>query len=246
MLLRTPARAYLTVLLLLVLSACFGNAERRALRPYANATLLAGVGLGDIRLGETTLGGLTQNIGVGTVSIVFSDDTWIELSFLNREFTFEFLVTGQCQRDTGVPYERLPLRNDIKRFLRDYPSCKELPLTRLTITARAKDASGTFYQGSTEQGTKLWSSLTDVELPIDEGLVVDLMLAAEVVGWMDQLESVSFAPRLNYYLGCEAAVIITSASIDPRDSDFQANLDAAQEYEHEIVVRRLSIFQPAP
>jgi hypothetical protein len=45
----------------ILLSACAAK-DSKALAPYANATLTAGVGLGDIKLGEATLGSVVDFI----------------------------------------------------------------------------------------------------------------------------------------------------------------------------------------
>jgi hypothetical protein len=144
---------------LLLMNGCSGksSSELKALAPYAKATLTAGTGLGEIQLGKTTLGWFVENIGSGVVSIIASDESAIQLTFLNGEASFLFIVSGVCQNETGVPGKRLDLNQDIKAFLLRYPGCNDLPLSSLSLATGQSNKTDTFFKGSTDRGVQLWT-----------------------------------------------------------------------------------------
>ncbi len=152
--------ALISCSLLWVAAGCSSSPDAKALSPYATATLTAGSGLGDLRLGTTTLGTLVNTIGSGAVTAVASDESAVELTFLGGQMSFMFVVAGECQTQTGGPGARLPVTQDMKAFLSRYPSCGSLPLSSLSIGA-GPDEGDTFYKGATEQGVKLWASVVD-------------------------------------------------------------------------------------
>jgi hypothetical protein len=145
------------------MAGCSGksSSELKALNPYATATLTPGSGLGDLQLGKTTLGWFVKNIGSGIVSIIASDESAIELTFLNGEASFLFIVSGACQNETGAPGKRLDLNQDIKAFLSRYPGCNDLPLSSLSLATRQSSKADTFFKGSTDRGVRLWSPKSD-------------------------------------------------------------------------------------
>jgi hypothetical protein len=137
-------------------------AEQKALKPYLNATLSAGKGLGGLKLGQTTLAWLVRTLGTGLVGVAVTDDeVMLELMFLNQQVSFGFLLHGECQRQTGVPMQRLDVNQDLGRFLTRYPACADLPLSSISLDA-GKVARDAFYQGTTDQGVKLGSPFMEV------------------------------------------------------------------------------------
>lgn len=143
--------------------ACGGQAaaERKALSRYARATLTPGVGLGDLQLGKTTLGWVTHNIGSGMPFVQAGDDTAIELEFLDGELGLLFLVTGECQKETGVPQTRLELGRTLNKFLARFPSCGKLVLTSLSVASRQRRPEQQFFRGQTNQGVRLGMPLLE-------------------------------------------------------------------------------------
>ncbi len=134
--------------------------ERHALASYATATLTPGIGLGNLELGQTTLGWVVRRIGNGTPYVVVSDDTAIELVYLNGELSLLFLVTGDCQSQTGGPGARLNIGRDLKPFLTRHPGCHEIKLISLSLFTGTRRKEDRFYQGSTSRGVQLWMPIT--------------------------------------------------------------------------------------
>ncbi len=179
---------YVVLLLAILLSACAAK-DSKALAPYSSATLTAGVGLGDIKLGEATLGWVVDRFGPGQVAVGVSDvDVWIELGFMMGEVRFIFGVSGQCYQDTDSPMTRLPVKPNIKALLQKYPSCRHLPLTEIYLTAKDTDPGKTFYKGSTHQGIRLWQHFVDIDVSPDTGIWVQLMSARQKLGYLDTVE----------------------------------------------------------
>lgn len=239
-------KAFYIIFSLILLTSCFDRPgqQAQALKPYTQAMLIPGVGLADLRLGESTLAWMLESFGTGLWSILYADDTTtMEFSFQRGELKLSFLITGQCQVDTGTPYELLQLKRGINVFLQRYPSCNELTLTQLQILARSSNPRESFFKGMTSQGISLWTSLAEIDLPLHEGIEVGLMLASETATMLDMLDYVSLAPGLNLYLGPKAQKLLS----DPQGAYLETpqkpeELSATHSYD--LVVRRLSIFQP--
>jgi hypothetical protein len=152
--------ALISCSLLSFAAGCSSSSDAKALSPYASATLTAGSGLGDLRLGTTTLSTLVNTVGSGAVTAVASDESAVELTFLGGQMSFMFVVAGDCQTQTGGPGARLPVTQDMKAFLSQYPACGNLPLSSISVGA-GPDEDDTFYQGATDQGIKLWANVVD-------------------------------------------------------------------------------------
>jgi len=149
---------------LLIISGCSGNSssELKALSPYAKSSLTAGSGLGNIQLGKATLGWLVSNIGSGHAISITGDESAIELTYLDGQASFMFIVAGHCQYDTGGPGARIDIGKDIKAFLSRYPSCDDLRLSSISVATVLNTQAETFYKGSTDRGVSLWSPKSDL------------------------------------------------------------------------------------
>lgn len=128
-----------------LLAAC-GHSPDPRLAPLAHATLEAGGGLGDLRLGETTLGQFFDRFGAGLTMFVASD----EIAFL-----FQF---GSARlSDEEVMAVRRATRN-MGEYLTNYPQRRELPLSSITVRID-EDEESTFYKGKLAQGVALFDPL---------------------------------------------------------------------------------------
>lgn len=217
-----------------------------ALAAYASATLTAGIGLGDLKLGETTLGSIVDKFGPGQVAVGYGDDIWIELGFMLGEVRFMFAVTGQCYQDTGRGMKRLEVKPNITTLLKQHPSCKHLPLTEIYLTARNTDPTKTFYKGRTDQGLRLWQRFSDIEPSPATGILVDLTSAKKKLGYLDtieQLESITVHPGVNlYYQGPTAYEIQSGQALSQeRLKELERNRNFSLE---DMVVRQFRIYRP--
>ena len=138
---------------LALLAAC-GPKPNPRLAPLAHARLEAGVGLGDLRLGKTTLGEFVDRFGTGFVSFVASDDAGLELIFEEAEIAFLFQFESMRWDDEeGRAIRRAS--GDLKGYLAAYPHRRGLPLTSITVRID-DDRESTFYQGKLAEGVALF------------------------------------------------------------------------------------------
>lgn len=224
----------------LFITAC-SPSERKTLQPYANATLTAGVGLGNLELGKTTLGWVVETIGANRIAVLVGDEVGLELSYLQNEFSLLFIVSGTCQSDTGASMKRLEIRNGIKTFLSDYPSCNDLTLSSLSIGVSSSEKN-TFFKGATDKGVKLWSPLSSV---LQHGSPLD-RAGQFVAGETDSLERVEFSDGIYfYYFAGEQPTAREILSGQPLSPERQAELKAsAEEAAKNLSVQRMTIFIP--
>lgn len=231
----------------LLMTGCSGksSSELKALNPYAQATLTPGTGLGDLQLGKTTLGWFVQNIGSGTISVIAGDETAIELSFLNGEVSFLFVISSSCQNETDAPGKRLDLGQDIKSFLSRYPGCNDLPLSSLSVATQQSSQADTFFKGSTDRGVRLWSPKSDA---YQHG--AELNHAGQLVAGEDQqrenLGRLEFPVGIYLYYsegeGATPEEVQSGAPLSPeRIREIEAS---AREAAKNAVIKRMTIFMP--
>jgi hypothetical protein len=126
------------------------------LTPYATATLTAGVGLGDLRLGRTTLGSVVGRLGVEKVTPLAGEQVGLELFYEHEQLALLFVIESGCmdKLETGLR----PAAADMNAFLARNPCVRESTLSSLSICG-GTSADDSFYKGATEAGTKLWDPL---------------------------------------------------------------------------------------
>jgi hypothetical protein len=139
------------ILLLPGLAGCARH--NSALEPYATATLTAGVGLGDLQLGQTTLGSVVQRFGVESVTQVSSEEVGLELLYEHGQLALLFLVDPDCLATLGGAGLR-PAALDMAAFLEHNPCMREVRLSSLSVR-EGSDAESSFFQGATDAGVKL-------------------------------------------------------------------------------------------
>jgi hypothetical protein len=146
---------------LLLLAACGAGTDAR-LAPLARATLSVGedgVALGNLRLGETTLGECVDRFGSGRTDLVVSDETGLELVFEDGELALLFLYEVNPRSDEECTALRAATR-DLPAFLAKYPERRDLRLASVTVAAdESRDA--TFFQGALALGVRLLDPLQE-------------------------------------------------------------------------------------
>ncbi len=147
--------------LLLGLAGCAQH--NSALEPYAKATLTAGVGLGDFRLGQTTLGSVVQRFGVESVTQLASDEVGLELFYEHGQLALLFLIDPDCMR--SLPNGLRPAVADMAAFLERNPCLREARLSSLSVR-EGSDAQSSFFQGASDAGVKLWGGRAE---PLEHG-----------------------------------------------------------------------------
>ena len=141
------------VLALAALAGC--GVHNEALEPYAKATLQPGVGLGDLKLEQTTLGSVVARFGVETVTQIASDEIGLELLYERGQLALLFLIDPECL--AKLPGRSLrPAAAGLAEFLQQHPCLAAQRLSSLSIR-EGEDAESSFYQGATDKGVKLWA-----------------------------------------------------------------------------------------
>ena len=152
--------ALIVLLCALGLSLIVGcSKEEKSLKKYANATLTARTGLGDLLLGTTTLDGFIRNIGKGRFSLAMGDEPAFEFAFNGEQIAFQFLVRGACDKELAVSRDLRSAAMDLEAFVEKHPGCRGLALSSISV-AKGSWLTGTFYKGATEKGAKLGAPIT--------------------------------------------------------------------------------------
>lgn len=229
------------------MTGCSGksSSELKTLSPYATVTLTAGTGLGNLQLGKTTLGWVAGTIGSGSISGIAGDESAIELTFLNGEISFLFIVSGVCQRETGGPGVRLDLDQDLKVFLSRYPGCQDLPLSSLSVATGESSKTGSFFKGSTDRGVQLWSPKCDAYKHGVELNRAGQLVPGESYG-NENLGRLEFAGGIYFYYprgeGATAQEEMSGRALSPeRLRDIEESEKGAAK---NAVIKRITIFMP--
>jgi hypothetical protein len=229
----------------LLMTGCSGksSSELKALDQYSKATLTPGTGLGDLQLGKTTLGWFVENIGSGVVSIIASDESAIQLTFLNDEASFMFIVSGVCQSETGAPGKRLDLNQDIKAFLSRYPGCNDLPLSSLSLATGRSSKTDNFFKGSTDRGVQLWSPKSETD---KHGVVLNNAGRLVAGEGNENLERLEFPGGIYFYYpageGATPEEQISGKALSPER--LRQIEESAKEAAKNQVIKRITIFIP--
>jgi hypothetical protein len=153
---RNIGLASLGLWLALALAGC--EQHKSALEPYAKATLQAGVGLGDLKLGETTLGAAVQRLGVESVTALASDEIGLELFYEHGQLALLFIIEPECMNTLKSGLR--PATVDLPAFLARTPCLRETTLSSLSVR-EGSSAADSFFQGATDAGVKLWGGRGD-------------------------------------------------------------------------------------
>lgn len=124
-------------------------------RAYADAPLVPGEGLGDLRLGETELAAFLTRYGVGRPAALYGDETALEFAFSRPGLTFTFPVTGDCARGVqAMAGTGLRALRSARGFLREHPRCAAAPLGAVAV-AVTRAPRNAFWRGATPSGVRL-------------------------------------------------------------------------------------------
>ncbi len=122
---------------------------------YAAAPLVASEGLGDIRVGETTLGSFLERFGPGLPSALYGDDTALEFGFARAGLSFRFWLEGACAGTVQALHGTgLRALGDARRFTRDHPECSLQRLSAIEVASGASERA-TFWRGESTAGVRL-------------------------------------------------------------------------------------------
>jgi hypothetical protein len=188
----------LCLLCLVLAAACSKNEqakESQSLKPYGNATLTAGVGLGDLRLGEITLNEFVQKFGQGKFSIAAGDEVAFEFSHLDQQLAAQFILQGACWKDVSAGNDLRSATRDLGAYLKQHPGCRDIPLSSLSV-ARGGLASRSFYTGASEKGAKLGAPITAAVQHCDVKKALPRMVAGLTV---DTPSDVMECPGIHFY-----------------------------------------------
>lgn len=121
-------------------------------RALSAAPAVPGVGIGDLRVGETELGAFLTRYGAGVPAALFSDDTAIELAFPRAGWTLTFALAGACAGDVQAGRGTvLRAMSDPRRFLREHPACAGERLQAIVLSS----AVGGSWRGEVAGGVRL-------------------------------------------------------------------------------------------
>lgn len=159
-----PLLAFLTL-------ACAADVDPR-LQPLTVATLEPGVGLGDVRLGETTLGTFVDRYGHDRVDLIAGDGIGYELVFAGGEMAFLFLIDAQPQ---GVELDTLKKgQRELTKVLAEHTVLRDMPLASLSVAVRRGDTESSYVGKMARPSVGLSGKMSDalVDLgPPGDGLL---------------------------------------------------------------------------
>jgi hypothetical protein len=124
------------------------------LAPYANAPLSAGVGLGDLKLGQTTLAAVVQRLGVETVTPLASDEIGLELFYQHGQLALLFIIEPECMNKLKSGLR--PATVDLPAFLARTPCMRDAKLSSISVRVGSTPGD-TWFQGASDLGVKLWA-----------------------------------------------------------------------------------------
>ncbi|HSL68880.1 MAG TPA: hypothetical protein VK864_01495 [Longimicrobiales bacterium] len=142
------------LLALLSLAAIAGceRAPRSPLAEIAKEPLQAGVGLGELKLMQTTLGAFTRKFGA-TESVVTSDQTGAKIDFMKAGLAFLFRGDPACVQGLSEHVATASAQPDINGFLLQNPGCETMLLE--SIAAYIPQQGEPLYEGETVEGIGL-------------------------------------------------------------------------------------------
>ena len=129
--------------------------ERKASSPLAEVAkepLQAGVGLGDLKLTQTTLGAFAQQFGVGE-SVVTGEPAGTRVDFVKDGLSFLFRGEPSCAQGLAEQISPTNAQNDVNGYLLQHPECETMLLE--SIAAYIPQDGEPLYEGETLEGVGL-------------------------------------------------------------------------------------------
>ena len=118
----------------------------------AEEPLQAGVGLGQLKLMQTTLGSFTRKFGLAE-SVVTTDETSARIDFVKEGLTFLFGGDPACAQALSERMSSASEPPDINAFLLQNPGCETMLLE--SIAAYIPEQNEPLYEGETLEGVGL-------------------------------------------------------------------------------------------
>ena len=219
--------------------------EKKALAPYASATLTPGVGLGDLILGQTSIDWVVSQLGSGLVSGIAGDDAAIELIYLDEQLSLLFIVSGECQTVTEAPGKRLPLTQNLEDFFKRFPACRKLTITSISVATRNKSKEEIYFKGGTNFGIKLWDPIFDA---LRHGKPVQAAgnLVAGFANPIEDMETLKFPAGIYFYYpaGASPTGDEMMAGKPLSQERIQELKDSAEAAKKDPTIKRMTIFIP--
>lgn len=154
-------RIALILLFCILVAACSEDPQKRALAPYSEAVLIPGQGLGKLKLENSTLADVVDELGSGFVSIMVTDEeTMIELAYLQRQLCLGFTLSDALKRKLDEAGGSRKIGRDLQAFMTEHPEARTLHLSSLSVGG----SSNSFYRGATDKGVKLGSPASEAEV----------------------------------------------------------------------------------
>jgi len=155
---RTRLNVWIVLLAAAAIAFALVSRPRDAGNPfgaYADAPLVASVGLGGLQVGETTLGTFLERFGPGLPAALYGDDTGLEFAFARAGLTFRFWLEGACVGTVqALRATALRALGDARRFARDHPECTDQRLSAIEVAAGTSERA-TFWRGESTAGVRL-------------------------------------------------------------------------------------------
>ena len=135
--------------------AVAGCAERRPPSPLeqlAKEPLQAGVGLGELKLQETTLGTFTRKYG-DSDPVVTTEQTGAKVDFIKQGMAFLFRGDPACAKGLAEHMSKSGEKRDVNAFMLENPNCETMLLE--SIAAYIPPVGEPLYEGETVEGIGL-------------------------------------------------------------------------------------------
>jgi len=134
------------------LAACGESKPSSPLAEVAKEPLQAGVGLGDLKLMQTTLGAFAQQFGAGE-SVVTSEPAGTRIDFVKEGLAFLFRGAASCAAGLSEQLSTSAVDHDINGYLLQHPECEAMLLE--SIAAYIPQSGEPLYEGETLEGVGL-------------------------------------------------------------------------------------------
>ena len=141
--------------LMLLPALTVGCADRRAntsLDALAKAPLQAGIGLGPLKLGQTTLGSVTRGFNVEDAAIT-TDQNAVRVDFLRQGLSLAFQGSVACVEGVMQRIMANANQQQMSEFFLSKPECETMLLE--SIAAYVPSVGDPFYEGVTVEGVGL-------------------------------------------------------------------------------------------
>jgi hypothetical protein len=127
----------------------------RAVRAFTSEQLVANEGLGELRVGVTTLATVLERLGPGLPAALYGDATALEFGYGSGGMTLRFWLGDDCARTVQAMHGTgLRAVRDARRFARAHPECADERLSSIELVAGPSER-GTFWRGEATAGVRL-------------------------------------------------------------------------------------------